>query len=119
MSCIERTIYFMSSDMKLSILDAVEAFEKSEFLDYLKRLEDKLYEAWIPVVVAVRSASIYDTLLLRRYDELKDTINALDLLMNLVASADSATWRHVAKDVISKAMRAGRMKIVGWRLDHD
>jgi len=105
--------------MALSILDAVEAFEKCEFLDYLKRLRDKLYEAWIPVVVAVRSASTYDTLLLRRYDELKDTINALDLLMNLVASADSATWRHVAKDFIARALNAGRMKIVGWRLDHD
>jgi len=109
--------------MTLTILDAIEAFEKSEFLDYLKRLRDKLYEAWIPVVVAVRDTTRNNKMpgedVLKRYDELKDTINALDLLMNLVASADSATWRHVAKDVISRAMRAGRMKIVGWSLDHD
>jgi len=107
--------------MTLTIFDAIEIFDKDEFLSYLKRLEDKLYEAWIPViaVVAVRDSKMPGEDVLKRYDELKDTINALDLLMNLVASADSATWRHVAKDVISRAMRAGRMKIVGWSLDHD
>ena len=119
MSYIGRAMCYTSSDMTLTILDAVEALEKSEFLDYLKRLRDKLYEAWIPVVVAMRDTSPPDTLLLKRYDELKDTIDALDLLMNLVASADSATWRHVAKDFIARALNAGRMKIVGWRLDHD
>jgi len=101
--------------MTLTIFDAVEAFEKSEFLDYLKRLRDKLYEAWIPVIVTIKNSKMPGEDVLKRYDELKDTIDALDLLMNLVASAT----RHVAKDVISKAMRAGRMKIVGWSLDHD
>jgi len=110
---------YMSSDMKLSILDAVEIFDKGEFLDYLKRLEDKLYEAWIPVVIAVRDSKVPREDVLKRYDALKDAIDALDLLMNLVASADSATWRHVAKDFIVRALNAGRMEIVGWRLGHD
>jgi hypothetical protein len=105
--------------MTLTIFDAVEIFDKDEFLSYLKRLEDKLYEAWIPVIATIKDSKVPGEDVLKRYDELKDTINALDLLMNLVASADSATWRHVAKDVISRAMRAGRMKIVGWSLDHD
>jgi len=105
--------------MTLTIFDAIEIFDKGEFLDYLKRLRDKLYEAWIPVVVAVRDTSPPDTLLLKRYDELKDTIDALDLLMNLVASADSATWRHVAKDVISRALNAGRMKAIKQKLGYD
>jgi len=119
MSYIGRAMCYTSSNMALSILDAIEAFDKGEFLDYLKRLEDKLYDAWIPLVMAMRDTSSLDTLLLKRYDELKDTIDALDLLMNLVVSADSATWRHVAKDFIARALNAGRMKIVGWRLDHD
>jgi len=105
--------------MTLTIFDAIEAFDKGEFLDYLKRLRDKLYEAWIPVLVAMRDTSPPDTLLLKRYDELKDTIDALDLLMNLVASADSATWRHVAKDVISRALNAGRMKAIKQKLGYD
>jgi cellulose biosynthesis protein BcsQ len=105
--------------MTLTILDAVETFNKCEFLDYLKRLQDKLYEAWIPVLVAVRDSNLPGEDVLKRYDELKDAIDALDLLMNLVASADSATWRYVAKDFIARALNAGRMKIVGWRLDHD
>jgi len=105
--------------MTLTIFDAIEIFDKDEFLSYLKRLEDKLYEAWIPVIATIKDSKVPGEDVLKRYDELKDTINALDLLMNLVASADSATWRHVAKDVISRAMRAGRMKIVGWSLDHD
>ena len=105
--------------MTLTIFDAVEIFDKGEFLDYLKRLQDKLYEAWIPVVVTVRDSKIPGEDVLKRYDELKDTINALDLLMNLVASADSATWRHVAKDVISRAMRAGRMKAIKQKLGYD
>jgi len=123
MSYIGRAMCYTSSNMTLNmtltIFDAVEAFDKGEFLDYLKRLEDKLYDAWIPLVMAMRDTSSLDTLLLKRYDELKDTINALNLLMNLVASADSATWRHVAKDFIARALNAGRMKIVGWRVDHD
>lgn len=119
MSYIGRAMCYTSSNMTLTIFDAIEIFDKGEFLSYLKRLEDKLYEAWIPVVVAVRDSKMPGEDVLKRYDELKDTINALDLLMNLVASADSATWRHVANDVISRAMRAGRMKIVGWSLDHD
>jgi hypothetical protein len=105
--------------MRVSIFDAIEIFDKSEFLDYLKRLEDKLYEAWIPVVVAVRDSKVPREDVLKRYDVLKDTIDALDLLMNLVASADSATWRHVARDFIARALKAGRMKAVGWRLGYD
>ena len=105
--------------MKLSILDAVEAFEKDEFLGYLKRLEDKLYEAWIPVVATIRDSKVPGEDVLKRYDVLKDTIDALDLLMNLVTSADSATWRYVAKDFIVRALKAGRMKAVGWRLGYD
>ena len=103
--------------MTLTIFDAIEIFDKGEFLSYLKRLEDKLYEAWIPVVAAMRDSKVPGEDVLKRYDALKDTIDALDLLMNLVASADSATWRHVAKDFIARALNAGRMKIVGWRLD--
>jgi len=109
---------YMSSDVKLSILDAIDAFEKGEFLDYLKRLEDKLYEAWIPIIATIRDSKVPGEDVLKRYDVLKDTIDALDLLMNLVASADSATWRHVAKDFIVRALKAGRMKVIGWRLGH-
>jgi len=105
--------------MTLTVFDVIEIFDRDEFLSYLKRLEDKLYEAWIPVIATIKDSKVPGEDVLKRYDELKDTIDALDLLMNLVASADSATWRHVAKDVISRAMRAGRMKIVGWSLDHD
>ncbi len=119
MPCIGRAMCYTSGDMQVSIFDAIEAFEKSEFLDYLKRLEDKLHKAWIPIVVAMRDSNVPGEDVLKRYDVIKDTIDALDLLMNLVASADSATWRHVAKDFIARALNAGRMKIVGWRVDHD
>jgi hypothetical protein len=63
--------------MTLTIFDAVEIFDKDEFLSYLKRLEDKLYEAWIPVIATIKDSKVPGEDVLKRYDELKDTIRCL------------------------------------------
>jgi hypothetical protein len=85
--------------MAPTILDVVDALDKREFLSYLERLEGKLHEAWT--------------------DDVKDAVDAVRLLINIVDSADSATWRYVAKDFIVRAMRAGRMKAIMQELGYD
>jgi hypothetical protein len=104
------------SQTQVSIFDAIEILDRDEFMDYLKRLVDKLYEAWIPVIVTIRDGNTEENIL-KKHNTLKDAIDALDLLMNLVVSANSTTWRRTAKDFI--ALNADRMKPIGWRLNHD